>query len=92
MSDQILSNDRRVPARAPLDGDVVIEVAGSQLVGPGRDISKDGVFFVSEGVLPVKVRVPGQDEPVDGELVRVEAMGGGKLGIAVRFVPPSTLG
>jgi hypothetical protein len=77
--------DRRGPSRQPLSGRVVIELERVQLVGPGQNISSDGVYFVSDGNIPVRVHLEGRDGEITGELVRVEAMGQGKLGVAVRF-------
>lgn len=79
------TRERRRPERRPLDGEVVVEFSEADLVGPGQNISEAGVFFVTEGSIPVSVRVEGREGLVAGQLVRVESMGAGKLGIAIKF-------
>ena len=85
MNESTFTTDRRSPPREPLEGDVVVEVDATRIVGPGQNISDDGVFFIADAAIPVKVRLEGSAEVRTGELVRVESMGGGKVGIAVRF-------
>lgn len=75
---------RREP-RVDHDGQVTIELAAVSLVGSGQNISTQGVFFAVDGKLPVVVRIEGKAEPVAGQLVRLESMGDGRIGIAVRF-------
>lgn len=77
---------RRDP-RVELDGEVTIQFDAGSLAGSGQNISVQGVFFTAEAALPVTVRVKGRGE-VTGKLVRVESMGDGRLGIAVRFDQP----
>jgi hypothetical protein len=50
-------------------------------------VSAQGVYFTTSAKIRVQVQVPGQDAPIAGELVRVESMGDGSVGIAVRFLP-----
>lgn len=88
MDDDKLTTERRRPERRALEGEVVISFDSPTLIGPGQNISAQGVFFVTDGTLPVRVRVEGQDVDVAGEVVRVESMGDGKLGVAVRFSDP----
>jgi len=76
----------RRDARIDLGEHVTIHFAAGSIVGPGQNISAQGVFFTAAASLPVTVRIAGRDEAVAGELVRVEAMGDGRVGIAVRFV------
>lgn len=77
--------ERRDGPRLPMDENVTVTLMTDTIVGPGQNISPHGVFFVAEGSLRVKVQMPGGSEPVEGKLVRVQHMGEGKLGIAVRF-------
>ena len=49
-------------------------------------MSAQGVYFTTAGAVRVNVQVPGNPVAMAGELVRVESMGDGRLGIAVRFV------
>ncbi|MCB9887709.1 MAG: PilZ domain-containing protein [Planctomycetes bacterium] len=79
--------NRRDP-RYELDRQVTLEFAAGAIVGPGENISQQGVFFTTDGKLPVTVRIAGTDVAVQGELVRYEAMGDGRVGIAVRFAAP----
>lgn len=74
---------RKAP-RVQIDSEVTIEFTGGSLAGSGENISSQGVFFTADGSLPVTVRVAGHGK-VQGQLVRLESMGGGRIGIAVRF-------
>lgn len=82
-----MTQDQRRHERTPLDGEVTISVDAQQIVGPGRNVSSQGLYFSTSAAVRVMVTVPGQKDPIPGELVRVESMGDGRLGIAVRFVP-----
>lgn len=77
---------RRDP-RVDLDGEVTIQFEAGAISGSGQNISVQGVFFTADVGIPVTVRVKGHGE-VAGKLVRVESMGEGRLGIAVRFDAP----
>lgn len=81
--------DARREPRAPMTGQVTIAFDAGAIVGPGQNISAQGVFFVAAGPIPVRVSVDGSAATVPGELVRVESMGEGKVGIAVRFLAPN---
>jgi hypothetical protein len=83
------SIDNRRDPRVDLDEQVTIQFEAGSIVGPGQNISVQGVFFTAEAVLPVTVRIAGKDQVVRGELVRFESMGGGCVGIAVRFLAPN---
>lgn len=80
--------DQRVDPRLPIDEAVSIEFTGGPIAGSGRNISLQGVFFIAPTSVAVQVRIAGHAEPVPGELVRVESMGDGRVGIAVRFREP----
>ncbi len=80
--------ERRVAERVFFDGQVTVSFADLSLVGPGRNISASGVYFVSSARPRVLVRIEGRDEPVEAELVRVETIGEGQVGVAVRFLEP----
>jgi hypothetical protein len=67
---------------------VTITFTCRSIVGPGQNISAQGVFFVADTSIPVDVRIDGVESAVAGELVRVQSMGEGRVGIAVRFVGP----
>jgi hypothetical protein len=81
-----LAQNLRREERLPLDGDVTITISAQDIVGPGRNVSAQGVYFTTAGAVRVNVQVPGNPVAMAGELVRVESMGDGRLGIAVRFV------
>ena len=85
MSNSSFTSERRDPKRQDLDGEVVVELQTTRLVGSGQNISQEGVFFISDGSVPVKVRIEGEDGEIRGEIVRIESMGGGRTGVAVRF-------
>ncbi|MBL8725489.1 MAG: PilZ domain-containing protein [Planctomycetes bacterium] len=80
--------EQRVDPRLPLDEAVSIEFPAEPITGSGRNISLQGVFFTAPMAVAVSVRIAGHAEPVPGELVRVETMGDGRVGIAVRFREP----
>lgn len=83
------SIDNRRDPRVDLTEQVTIRFEAGQIVGSGQNISQQGVFFTATASIPVTVRIEGKDEVVYGELVRVESMGNGRVGIAVRFVAPN---
>jgi hypothetical protein len=70
--------------RIDLDAEVTIQFAPGTIAGSGQNISAQGVFFTAEASLPVTVRIKGRGE-IAGSLVRLESMGDGRIGIAVRF-------
>ena len=76
--------DRRGGERTPTSASVTVHI-DQPIVGPGQNLSSDGLFFVTEGAIRVRVAIEGEGER-EGELVRLQSMGGGKLGLAVRFV------
>ena len=78
------ANQRRDP-RVPIDEDVTIEIDAQNIIGPGKNVSAQGVYFTTTAAVRVRVRFGGKDRVVPGELVRVESMGDGQVGIAVRF-------
>lgn len=82
----VAQNHRR-DERMPIDGEVTISIESQQIPGPGRNVSAQGVYFTTAAKIRVLVQAPGHDAPIPGELVRVESMGDGNVGIAVRFLP-----
>jgi hypothetical protein len=84
---QPLADERRGGERQPFDGEIRIRFLDPILVGPGENISGDGVFFVTEDSVRVEVSTDGDDKVYQGELVRLHSMGSGKTGVAVRFEP-----
>lgn len=85
----------RQSPRVDLQSDVTITLDEATLVGSGDNISLQGVFFTTDEPITVTVQVANQGE-VRGKLVRLESMGDGRYGIAVRFdeaqphlLPPS---
>ena len=83
-SSEVSAEGRRSP-RVELDGNVSVRLARAAIVGSGQNISDQGVFFVTDGDVPVEVEIEGRDGALLGKLVRVESMGGGAVGIAVKF-------
>lgn len=81
--------DSRRDPRVDLSQQVTIRFEAGSIVGPGQNISQQGVFFTAAASIPVTVAIDGRDEVVRGELVRVETMGDGRVGIAVRFLAPN---
>lgn len=82
---QVTHDDRRDSPRIPMGEKVTVTIHADTIVGPGQNISSQGVFFVADASLRVSVSIQGVAEPVEGHLVRVQHMGESKLGIAVRF-------
>lgn len=83
------AEERRTDERRSMDGQVSVRLVDDTFVGPGQNISRDGIFFVAESSLKVLVDTGEGSEPLEGELVRVQSMGEGQVGIAVRFLGPS---
>lgn len=81
------ANDSRRTERVRLASDVAIDFESATIVGPGENISEQGVYFTATGGVPVTVRI-GSGRSVRGRLVRFESMGDGRVGIAVRFDEP----
>lgn len=77
--------DVREHARTGFDAEVAIELDAAVLVGSGQNVSAQGIYFTAEGVIPVRVRLGTAPDLVAGELVRVENLGDGRIGLAVRF-------
>lgn len=78
------SPDTRRASRVDLDGEVTIRFDSGTILGSGQNVSELGVFFTAAAALPVTVHVAGRGE-MRGELVRLETIGDGRIGIAVRF-------
>lgn len=83
--DQNTSTNARSSGRIGFDGAVTIRVDGDVIVGSGQNVSEQGMFFVSETPIKVTVELGGLDAAITGELVRIENMGAGAVGIAVKF-------
>ena len=64
---------------------MTIRFRADAIIGSGQNISDEGVFFLTEASVPVIVEILGRDKPLMGELVRLETMGSGQIGIAVKF-------
>ena len=79
------SLDHRRAPRVGFDGQIQVTIEASELQGSGQNLSAQGVFFVAEGRVPVKVTIDGREGELQGEMVRIENMGNGSVGIAVKF-------
>lgn len=84
-ADQQVSITGRTSPRVEFESKVTIRFEADSIVGSGENVSDQGVFFVVDGVVPVTVEIEGRDGPLIGELVRVETMAQGQVGIAVKF-------
>ena len=80
--------ESRREERLPLEATVTIDFAAGSIVGPGQNISREGVYFTAEGSLPVTVRIGDSGRQVRGQVVRFESMGDGRIGVAIRFLEP----
>ena len=87
----VTKDERRRTPRIAMEENVTIRISTDEIVGPGQNMSAQGVFFVANTSLKVSVSIQGVAEPVEGHLVRVQQMGEGKLGIAVRFTEAPNL-
>ncbi len=74
----------RVAPRVDIESEVTIAFAAGAIAGSGQNLSVQGVFFTADASLPVTVHIAGRGD-VRGQLVRLESMGDGRIGIAVRF-------
>jgi hypothetical protein len=80
----VTSGQERRATRVALDGEVTIRFDGGTILGSGENVSAQGVFFTALASLPVTVIIAGRGE-VRGDLVRLETIGDGRIGLAVRF-------
>lgn len=71
-----------------MDEAVTVQFDAGSIVGSGQNISAQGVYFVADASITVTVQIEGVARTLRGELVRVNTMGEGKVGIAVRFLEP----
>ncbi|GEM_PF-3051378 len=82
-----MTAERRDEERRPVDGRVLVRIPETCLPGPSRDISRQGLYFLTDR--PLKVEVVFEDGTVvGGELVRLGVVREGETGIAVRFADP----
>jgi hypothetical protein len=82
------AQDNRREGRLPMAEQVTVTLEPQNIVGPGLNISAQGLYFTTTGVVRVRVRIAGSDRTVAGELVRIESMGNGQVGVAIRFAEP----
>lgn len=82
--DQGADGDRRYGQRVPATGTVVVDFADLRVAGPARNASASGVYFVAEADVHVEVLIDGRARRA--QLVRLEALGSGRTGVAVRFL------
>jgi hypothetical protein len=80
--------DRRLAGRIPIEGQVCVKILESHILGPSRNISQEGIYFIAEAEMPVEVTLPGNGGVFKGKVVRVGAVREGELGIAIRFDEP----
>ena len=81
------TESRRSP-RVELSDLVAIDLQTATVTGSGNNISEEGVYFTADQSIPVRVRIGEGGVEVQGDLARVEAIGDGTFGIAVRFREP----
>lgn len=84
-SSQPSGPDRRDGARKVLRESVSVRFLAPSLEGAGDNVSERGVLFVVDGPVEVMVRIGDREAEVRGTLVRLQDMGGGRSGLAVRF-------
>ncbi|MDP6423762.1 MAG: PilZ domain-containing protein [Planctomycetota bacterium] len=77
--------ERRGSDRLSLEGSVCIKVIEQKILGPSRNISTEGIYFIAEAEMPVEVTLPENGGVVTGKIVRVGAVRDGEIGIAIRF-------
>jgi hypothetical protein len=87
-SGQQKGSERREGTRKALREPVSVRLLAPCLDGVGENVSEQGVLFVVEGPVEVMVRIGNSGTELRGTLVRLQDMGGGRSGIAVRFDAP----
>lgn len=85
---QAVDTDRRGGERVPFAAKVTLRFETAPVAAAGQNISGDGALFVLGEDVPVRVQVEGEAEERRGVLVRMTPHGGGKMGVAVRFLQP----
>ena len=73
----------RSEERLPLVAEVSVDFQSATVIGSGRNISAEGVYFIAADEIRATVRIG--DREVEGVIVRVENHGKGHTGVAVRF-------
>jgi hypothetical protein len=81
-------SERREGTRKALREPVSVRLLAPGVTGAGENISEQGVLFVVDGPVEVMVRIGDREHEVRGTLVRLQDLGGGRSGIAVRFDAP----
>lgn len=85
MAEDKSTDNRRRGDRRDLTGQVVLQVPAQAVTGTGQNVSEDGIYFLASEGLQVEVHVPGEAEPRRGRLLRLQALGEGRFGLAVKF-------
>ena len=86
--------ERRAATRLPTGGSAAVRIRETEILGPSRNVSPEGIYFIAEAEIPVEVRLPNANTTVSGKIVRIGAVRDGELGIAIRFdepLPPGSL-
>ena len=86
MAEKTSQKERRKDSRGSLSGTVTVRFAPEALAGEGQNISAEGALFVLGASVPLTIEVAGDGRARKGVLVRASDLGGGKIGMAVRFV------
>lgn len=81
-------SERREGTRRALRETVSVRLLAAEITGAGDNVSEQGVLFVVDGPVEVMVRIGSGETEVRGTLVRLQDLGGGRSGIAVRFDAP----
>ncbi len=85
MSEEQSVQERRGSDRIPLEGSVSVKIIEKVILGPSRNISQEGIYFIAEAEMPVEVTLPHSGDVLSGKIVRIGAVREGELGIAIRF-------
>jgi hypothetical protein len=80
--------ERRGNDRIPLEGKVVVKIHECEMLGPSRNISQDGIYFITPAEMAVEIQLPDGLPTLHGKIVRVGAVRDGELGVAIRFDKP----
>lgn len=81
-------SERREGTRRALRETVSVRLLAPRLAGAGENVSEQGVLFTVDGPVEVMVRIGDRETELRGTLVRLQDLGGGRSGIAVRFDAP----
>ena len=82
------ATERRSDGRIEVEGSVCVSIMQADILGPSRNVSREGIYFIAEAELPVEVTLPTSGDKVRGRIVRIGAVRDGEVGVAIKFDVP----